>query len=171
MSGTEKIREQAQKLLKRCKTRNPFVIADEIGVHIRFRNDFVKLKGFYKVIERNRFIFINANLAEHEQRIICAHELGHDALHRTLAKFGILQEIMLIDMKLRPEYEANVFAAEILLDDNEVLELANEGFDEGQIASALDTDAELLLIKMNEMNKRGARFRLSRVPSGGFWGK
>jgi len=72
---------------------------------------------------------------------------------------------------MRPRIRGNVFAAEILLDDKEVLELAKDGFDEEQISSALNMDAELLLIKMNEMNKRGARFRMSRVPSGGFLGK
>ena len=171
MSGCERIRQQARTLVKRHGTRNPFIIADEMGVHIRFRNDFAKLKGFYKVIDRSRFIFINASLDEHEQRVICAHELGHDSLHRTLAKFGILQELMLCDMKSRPEYEANVFAAEILLDDKEVYELAQEGFDEEQIASALCVDADLVRIKMNEMNKQGYEFNLSRVPHGDFLGR
>ena len=164
----EYIHKAALRLVKRCGTRNPFIIADEIGIKIFYRNDFVKLKGMYKVIERNRFIFINANLDEYEQRIICAHELGHDALHRTLATYGILQEIMLCDMSAKPEYEANVFAADILLDDKEVFALAREGYTEEQIASELCTNADLLRIKMNEMNKRGYGFRLSVVPRGSF---
>lgn len=162
------IHRAALNLVKKHNTRNPFVIADEIGIKIFFRNDFVRLKGMYKVIDRNRFIFINANLNEHEQRLICAHEIGHDALHRTLAAHGILQEIMLCDMKSRPEYEANVFAAALLLDDEEVLELAQAGYTEQQIASELCTDVNLLIIKMNEMNKRGYGFNLSTVPRGGF---
>jgi len=166
--STDYIHKAAAGLVRKCGTRNPFIIADEIGIHIMFRNDFVNLKGMYKVIERNRFIFINSNLDEYEQRLICAHELGHDALHRTLAKHGILQEIMLCDMKHRPEYEANVFAADILIDDKEVFELAKEGYDERQIASELCIDVNLLLIKMNEMNKRGYGFRLSDTPRGGF---
>ena len=171
MSGYERIRQQARTLVKRHGTRNPFIIADEMGIHVRFCNDFIKLKGFYKVIDRSRFIFINANLDEHEQQVICAHELAHDTLHRTLVKSGILQEIMLYDMKSRPEYEANVFAAEILLDDNVVYELAQDGFDEEQIASELCVDADLVRIKMNEMNKQGYKFNLSRVPRGDFLGR
>jgi Zn-dependent peptidase ImmA (M78 family) len=167
---TEYIHKAAAKLVRRCGTRNPFVIADEIGVNIFYRNDFVKLKGLYKVIERNRFIFINSNLDDYEQRIICAHELGHDALHRTLAQYGILQEIMLCDMSAKPEYEANVFAAGILLDEREILELAGYGYNEQQIASELCTDAGLLRIKINEMNKSGFGFRLSSVPRGDFLG-
>ena len=171
MSTTENIHKAAARLLKRCGTRNPFIIADEIGVNIFFRNDFVNLKGMYKVISRNRFIFINANLEEYEQRIVCAHELGHDALHRTLAQYGILQEIMLLDMSARPEYEANIFAADILLEEREIVELANYGYNEQQIASELCTDVDLLIIKLNEMNKRGYGFRLSRAARGDFLGK
>jgi Zn-dependent peptidase ImmA (M78 family) len=165
---TEYIHKAADKLVKQCGTRNPFIIADEIGVNIFFRNDFVNLKGMYKVIERNRFIFLNANLDEQEQKIICAHELGHDALHRTLAQYGILQEIMLCDMSSKPEYEANVFAAGILLDEREIYDLANLGYNEQQIASELCTDAGLVSIKINEMNKRGFGYRLSSVPRGDF---
>ena len=62
---------------------------------------------------------------------------------------------MLYDMAARPEYEDNVFAAEILLDDDEIYVLAKEGYDIPGIAAKLGTDYNLLLIKMNEMVKRG----------------
>ena len=68
----------------------------------------------YKIIKRNRVIFINSNLPEYLQKIVCAHELGHDILHRHLAKNVALQEFMLYDMTSRPEYEANMVAADIL---------------------------------------------------------
>ncbi|MCL1822700.1 MAG: ImmA/IrrE family metallo-endopeptidase [Oscillospiraceae bacterium] len=167
----EYIHREAAKLVCKCRTRNPFKIAKIIGVHVIWRDDFVKLKGLYKVIERNRFIFINSRLDEYEQKLICAHELGHDALHRTLATYGILQDMMHCDMKSRPEYEANVFAADILLDDKEIFDLARDGYTEQQIASELCVDVNLLIIKMNEMNKRsGYGFKLSSAPRGGFLG-
>ena len=76
----------------------------------------------YRVIKRSRFIFINENLSGRMQRIVCAHELGHDQLHRNLAKGSAIQEFMLYDMTTKPEYEANIVAAEILLDTDEILE-------------------------------------------------
>jgi Zn-dependent peptidase ImmA (M78 family) len=161
------IYEKAKKLLRQCGTRNPFKIADEINVHVLWW-DFADLKGMYKVIDRSRFIFINNNIDEYEQRVVCAHELGHDALHREFAKTGAFSEFMLYDMKTRPEYEANVFASEILLDDKEILELAEYGYDEQQIASEICVNINLLLVKLNEMNKRGYKFNLSRVPRGDF---
>ncbi len=66
------------RLVKRYKTRDPFEIAGQLGIEIMFCNDFGPLKGMYRVIKRNRFIFLNNDLSEHMQRIVCAHELGHD---------------------------------------------------------------------------------------------
>ncbi|MCL2697903.1 MAG: ImmA/IrrE family metallo-endopeptidase [Oscillospiraceae bacterium] len=166
--STEYIHKAASKLLKRCNTREPFKIAREIGINVWWRNDFTRLKGMYKVIERNRFIFVNSNLDEYERRVIIAHELGHDALHRELAAAGALPEFTLYDMKTRPEYEANVFAADILLDDGEVFELMKKGYDESQIARWLGVNINLLLIKLHEMNKRGFGFKLSGAPRGDF---
>jgi Zn-dependent peptidase ImmA (M78 family) len=165
--STEFIHKVAAKLINRCDTREPFKIARQIGINVWWRNDFVKLKGMYKVIEKTRFIFVNSNLDEYERRVIIAHELGHDALHRELAAAGALPEFTLYDMKTRPEYEANVFAADILLDDDEVLELMNN-YDESQVARWLGVNISLLLIKLHEMNKRGFDFKLSDVPRGNF---
>ncbi|MCL2638079.1 MAG: ImmA/IrrE family metallo-endopeptidase [Oscillospiraceae bacterium] len=166
--STEYIHEAAKKLIARCDTREPFKIARAIGINVWWRNDFVKLKGMYKVIDKNRFIFVNSNLDEYERRVIIAHELGHDALHRELAEAGALPEFTLYDMKTRPEYEANVFAAEILLDDEEVFELVKGGYEEQQIALWLGVNINLLLIKLHEMNKRGFEFKLSGTARGDF---
>ena len=45
------------RLIKRCGTRNPYKVADELGIHILYR-DFTKQRGAYKVILKNRFIFL-----------------------------------------------------------------------------------------------------------------
>ena len=73
-------------LVRRCETRDPFRIADELGVEVLFCEDFGRLKGMYRVIKRNRFILLNKDLSDRMMRIVCAHELGHDQLHRNLAK-------------------------------------------------------------------------------------
>lgn len=73
-------------LVRRCETRDPFRIANELGVEVLFCEDFGRLKGMYRVIKRNRFILLNKDLSDRMMRIVCAHELGHDQLHRNLAK-------------------------------------------------------------------------------------
>lgn len=37
----------AQKLVKKHKTRDPFVLADELDIEILFRNDFKRQKGAF----------------------------------------------------------------------------------------------------------------------------
>jgi Zn-dependent peptidase ImmA (M78 family) len=110
-------------LVKKCETRDPFQIADELGVEVLFCEDFGRLKGMYRVIKRNRFIRLNKDMSDRMMRIVCAHELGMTQLHRNLAKGSAIREFMLYDMTTKPEYEANIVAAEILLDNAEMLDL------------------------------------------------
>lgn len=169
--SSDYINDEALSLINTYGTRDPFEIARQLGIKIYLRNDFKRLKGMYMVILRNRCIFINNNLCREAQRILCAHELGHDILHRELAKSKALQEFVLYDMKSRPEYEANAFASELLLPDEEVCQYLIDGYDVVQIAGIMNTDINLLLIKMAQLNKRGHNFKTPYMPSGDFIGK
>ncbi len=152
------IHNMAQELVDRFGTRDPFVIAEGLGAHIKLVDNFVNLKGMYRVILGERYIFLSSNLDERTRRIVCAHELGHDQLHRPLATDSIIQEFMLYDMNSRPEYEANLFAAALLLDDQSMSECAADGCDVVQTSMRLETDINLVLIKMAQMNERGYHF-------------
>ena len=147
-------------LVRRYGTRDPFRIAQELGIEVLFCDDFGPLKGMYRVIKRNRFIFINKDLSPRMQRIVCAHELGHDQLHRYLAKGNALQEFMLYDMATKPEYEANIVAAEILLDTDELLEYVyHYGYTSEQIARAMHTDINLVALKIAHLAETGHDLR------------
>ena len=161
----------AERTTRHFATRNPFEIAKGLGVEVLFRNDFTELKGMYTVIKRNRFIFLNANLPERVQTVVCAHELGHDALHRQIAASAAFQEFVIYDMKNRHEYQANVYAAHLLLDDAEIVSLARNGYDIIQITQAMDADINLMLIKMHEMNLTGAKFNIPYIPRSDFIGR
>jgi len=155
----EYITKKGAKLVQRCGTRDPFKIAKEIGINVMFVDDFEKLKGVYRVIKRNRWIFINSNLPERMQRIVCAHELGHDQLHRALAKGDGLMEFVLYDMDSRPEFEANVLASQILLPDDEIIEHIYNGCDAEQIARIMNSDINLVALKVASLNRQGYGFR------------
>lgn len=158
----ESIKKMADSLVKKAGSRNPFVIADENSIFIRYINDFKTLKGMYTVIKRCRFIFINANLPEELQRVVCAHEIGHDALHRYMAQMGAISETALFDTKNSYEFEANVFAAELLIDDNMALSMARDGMSVGAIAQSLGLDPNIVEIKFLSLSRRG--HKINNVP-------
>ena len=116
-----KIIKKARKYVRTYGTRDPELLARELGVRIHDA-DFENLKGVYKVILRNPFIFIKKDLDPIMRKIVLLHELGHHALHRREAQ--IFQEFSLFtDMTInRMEFEANLFAAEISLPDEEILD-------------------------------------------------
>ncbi|GLB31635.1 ImmA/IrrE family metallo-endopeptidase [Lacrimispora amygdalina] len=157
MPNREYIQNVANKLIKKFDTRDPFQLCQAIGVEV-FYADLGSLKGMYKYLKKNRFAVINENLDPFTKTLVCAHELGHDILHQNLARKVCLQEFILYDMKNRPEYEANLFASEILLPDNIILNLARDGYDIEQISKELCTDINLIALKVSSMNTRGYRF-------------
>lgn len=158
--SVELITQKGAKLVRKFDTRDPFKIAKDLGIKVMFVDDFKDLKGVYRVIKRNRWIFINSNLSEWMQKVVCAHELGHDQLHRHLATGDGMMEFVLYDMASRPEYEANVFASEILLPDDEILEHIYNGYDSQQIACMMHSDINLVALKAATLDfKRGYGFR------------
>ena len=160
MIKTEDAVRMAVRVLRRYGTRSPDRLAQEMGIIVMPR-PFVKQKGAYKVIERNRFIFIKEDLPPVMHDIVLLHEIGHDTLHRHEAvSTGGFQEFNIFDMgNRRMEYEANIFAAQISLPDDEILEYIYQGYDVGQIARAMDSDINLVALKVAELNRQGYSFR------------
>ena len=169
--GSGYIHKEARRLVRRCGARDPFQIAKELGIHVIFNYDFQALKGMYKVIHRSRFIFINGNLNKRDRKTVCAHELGHDRFHRRLAKTTALQEFVLYDMHSRPEYEANIFASELIISDDDIFSLIEDACDIYQMAAELDADMNLILIKIDELRKQGYDVRAPYRPKSDFLGR
>ena len=157
---TLKIVQKANEIVAMCGTRDPNCIAKQLGIQV-LRCKFKAQKGAYKAILRNRFIFLSDTLSPAMETIVLAHELGHDVLHRSEAmKAGGFQEFNLFDMTgLRMEYEANIFAAQLTLEDNEFLDLCERGFDTQQIARALHSDINLVALKADTLISQGFRLR------------
>jgi Zn-dependent peptidase ImmA (M78 family) len=165
------IHREAGRIVRSCETRDPFRIARELGIHVTYENEFTELKGMYLTIKRSRFIILNANLPQRVLKTVCSHEIGHDRFHRHLARSKALQEFMLYDMTSRPEYEANVFASDLLIDDHDILELIRDDYDIVHIAGELAVDINLVLIKVDEMRKRGYRVAAPYLPHADFLGR
>ena len=77
---TLEIVRKANRLANDLCTRDPHRIARELGIEV-IPLSFKKQRGAYKVLMRNRFIFIKDDLHPVMERIVMLHEIGHDALH------------------------------------------------------------------------------------------
>jgi Zn-dependent peptidase ImmA (M78 family) len=154
----DNIVKRARRLVRECETTDPFRIARAAGTEVVFR-DLGQLKGMYACIKRNRYIVINQHMGAWLQKLVCAHELGHDQFHRELAVNRWMYEFMLYNMNQRPEYEANVFAAELLLRDSDIVEMSDNGLDIEQIARSLYSDVNLVALKLGLLTQKGYRFR------------
>lgn len=162
------------KLIRQYGTRSPFLLAGEKGVEIMMRDDFDRQKGAFSLMLNVPFIFINNNLSDEMKRIVCAHELGHALLHRQLCremKNQTIQEYEIFDIRSTAEYEANIFAAELLIDEEELAEYESYGYDIVQLAKASRINVNLLLIKYYEMQERfGKRCSIPYLPKNNFLG-
>jgi Zn-dependent peptidase ImmA (M78 family) len=148
------IYEMVENLKRKYKTNNPFQIAKALNIFVSFKA-LNNLKGFYYIVNRERHIVINNTLEEEEQRIVCAHELGHDRLHQHFARVNALKDFVLYDMSSKPEYEANIFAVDLLIEDVKVRELILEN-DASFLASALKVNENFVDYKVESMRKREA---------------
>lgn len=158
--------DRAEQLVKQFATRDPFMIAEGCGIYLSFR-DIGGIKGFYKIINRERHIVINQNIGRPEARIICAHELGHDMLHRDFARSGAALEMTLFDMSTRPEHEANLFAADLLVSDEDMIE-ALRHYDIAGAATSLMIGRPLAVCKLCSLSERLPGFVVPDLPADPF---
>jgi len=151
----EYILKEVTRLKTKYKTDDPFLIAEALNIDVREDPSFSSLKGFYCIMNRQRFIVINANLSPQEKRVVCAHELGHDRLHRKMASAAPLKDFALYEMTSKPEYQANIFAAEMLISDDDILTLARSDMDYFTMCRSLSYAPELVSFKLFSMVQRG----------------
>ena len=111
---------------------------------------------------------LNSRLDEVMERMVVAHELGHDLLHREIAVGGGLQEFGLFNLTNRTEYEANAFAAHLQIPDDEFMECIHDGKNISQISSTFGVDINLALIKVQEMINLGYDLRVPIDPNSKF---
>lgn len=126
----EGISQAVDKVIKKYEERDPFRLARAMNIKVLLESmgDFPEAcKGFFMVQSRKKIVVINSDLPEVLQRIILAHEIGHAVLHAEhLQAVKAYHDFSLYDATDKTEYEANLFAADILLRDEEVIEKLQE---------------------------------------------
>ena len=116
--GNKQIKRIVSYYCKKYNTRNPFVLADCLGILYQIGN--IGCAGCYMFLKNHRYIFLNQDLPESELKMVMAHELGHAILHRKENCYFIRNKTLMLTSKI--EIEANTFAAELLIPDELIFE-------------------------------------------------
>lgn len=156
-----RIIETAESILKKYGGHDIFETAENSGAHVWFR-ELGGLKGFYICENGERYIVINNALDDVLKKVVCAHEFGHDMLHRELSVGGIREGTLFLDTN-RTEREANLFAACLLISDEEILESASYSADIASVAASLDLPSEIVEYKLSAMNFKGYNFNIGDI--------
>ena len=150
-----------EKLCKKYKTRDPFELLNGMNVIVTESFAFSNLKGFCFLNCRTTYVVINGNLTDSEKRIVAAHELGHIVLHKDHLKLAPMKDSILYDMTGKLEYQANSFAADLLISDAEIRSLLKEEeMDYFEACHRLDTAPDLISFKLFNLNKRNTSYNL-----------
>ena len=112
------------------------------------------VKGFFIRSARVKVITINSDLPEIVRRFILAHELGHAVLHGS-SGCNTFHDVTLYDDSSETEKEANLFSAELLMNDEDVLDQINNDGTFFSAASMLGVPMELLDFKFRMMKWKG----------------
>lgn len=153
----KEICDSVAKIKRKYDEDDPFSLCHAMGIKLLFQPmgkapDAVK--GFFLESKRIRTITINSDLPEIIQRIIVVHEICHAMFHR---KSGIhaFHDVSLFDHNDVMEKEANLFAAEYLLSDEDVFNALNTDATFFSAASELFVPSELLDFKFRLMKWKG----------------
>lgn len=110
MGGIIIIYEIVERLTKENETCDPFKIAEALGALIVYV-PLVRVNGFYQRYQDQDIIYINQDLTEEEQILVCAHELGHMVLHYDINSIFLETTLKVNGLY---ELEANAFAVQLL---------------------------------------------------------
>lgn len=146
-----------KQLQRRYCESDPFRICKQMGIVLLFQSlgkDPSAIKGFYLECKRIRTITVNSDLPSVIQKIIVAHEHGHATLHRS-SGLHAFHEVGMFDESSIMEKDANLFAAEFLLDDDVVLNALNADNTFFSAAAQLYVPIELLDFKFRVMKWKG----------------
>ncbi|EAH0733595.1 ImmA/IrrE family metallo-endopeptidase [Listeria monocytogenes] len=111
-------KEMMNKIIIKYKTSNPLELCALLNITVVPWNLSEDTNGFYKYVRRNRFIFYNSNLPEHQIKYVVAHELGHAVLH-TRVNATFTKSIHWANLS-KIELEAHQFAVNLLLSDIDI---------------------------------------------------
>lgn len=153
----EQICRAVKTIQRKYEETDPFRLCRDMNILLRQVNLGTEpdaIKGFYLKEKNIRSITVNCDLPEAIQRVIVAHELGHCVLH-SHSGMQAFHDIALFDECSILEKEANLFAAEFLLNDQDVYEVLNQDTAFFATARTFCVPPEVLDFKFRIMKWKG----------------
>ena len=151
--------KESQRMVRRCCSRDPFDLLDEIKAVTVFSRAYApdSLKGYCIILNRTKYVVINGYLDEAERSVVAGHEGAHLLLHRdriTENPTNTIRDFRVYDNSSELEREANFFLADFMISDKTALEAVHE-YDFFASAKELGIPAPLLAFKLQSMRDRG----------------
>lgn len=106
----EWIIDKKNNLINKYGTRDPFKIANAMGIIVLFE-ELNNIYGYYNTVCQIKFIHINASMEYEEQKFTCSHELGHAILHSDINTPFLNDHTLFSESKI--ESQANFFATHL----------------------------------------------------------
>jgi Predicted Zn peptidase len=139
------IKNIIDELIATNNTDDPIIIAENMGINV-FYEHLEDINGYYSTAFGKQFIHLNRKLKGEKLKLTAAHELGHAILHpNTNTPFMRKHTYFSIN---RFEIEANTFAVNLLIPDNELIEYQREKFTTQQIAGIYNLPEELISLRI-----------------------
>lgn len=108
------IRKLVNTLVKKHETKDPFELADILGVNIIKDDLGYEFMGYRSCILRIPSIVLNSNNSKEEDLETCSHELGHHCCGHNTNTQALTRQSQTYTL-YGVEYEANCFMVELLL--------------------------------------------------------
>lgn len=141
----DKIKKKVAYYVRKYNTRDPFRLANALNVEVQIGNTG-SCCGCYMFLKNHRYIFLNQELEEQEANMVLAHELGHAVMHRKQNCYFLREKTLLLP---GIEREANLFAAELLIPEETILEYPDYSIE--QLARLLGYREQFVKIKLRNM--------------------
>lgn len=164
------MKDKANKIVEFYNSNNVNRIIEHLGI-ILLKSDLGSVRGFLQFYKNRYIIHVNYNIEnESEIDMVIAHELAHYFLHKNMNCFEFNSNSLYFENKV--EKEANLFASELLLTDNMLLEefIYLEGFTIKDISNYFNLSYELVELKFETLKIDGSFFKQhkERTFEGGF---
>lgn len=135
-------------LLEKYITNDPFELCTYLDIQIVKEDLGKQIYGYLQRVEDIVIIHINNSISYPLQRYCCAHELGHALLQPNLSIGFFIENPLLI--KNRAELEADRFAAELLIQENDIDKDLLRSMSLNQISSFFGVPCELVEYKFRK---------------------